>query len=116
MDAIEEAKLRLDEVKLGLFEAHLDFCENSCGLVYLGRECVFLGASWDPVGGDHQRTLAVMYVHGDAGTLPALCDIALARGYTHVVWNRDVSRGDRRLRKEPMARFRRVCKAMCCHG
>lgn len=113
MSVIDEAIERLDRVSYGLYEEHLSFCVNSGGLVYLGRECVFLGAAWDPVEGDDRRTLAVMYVHGRASSLAMLARMAKRQGFTHVAWNRAIKRGDERVRKARIERFERLCAAMC---
>ena len=110
MNAIDEAIERLDRVSYGLFEEHLTKCQQSGGLVYLGRELVFLGAAWDPVGGDDEHTLAVMYVHGNARALLPLMGMARAQGFTDVVWCRAVCRDDLRLHKVSLDRFERVCR------
>lgn len=111
MDAIDEAIERLDRVSLGLFEEHLQRCQESGGLVVLSRRLVFLGAAWDPVEGDHRRTLAVMYVHGDAAReILRVVELARQNGFTHVVWCREVCRGDSRVRKVKLERFEKICR------
>lgn len=113
MNAIDEAIERLDRVSYGLFEEHLRFCQNSGGLVVLSRRLAFLGAAWDPVDGEHERTLAVLYVHGDAaGEILTVVEQAKRAGFTHVVWNRAVKRGDQTLRKVTLERFGQVCSKL----
>ncbi len=113
MSVIDEAISSLDRVSYGLYEKHLEFCVNSGGLVYLGRDCVFLGAAWDPVGDDDRRTLAVMYVHGKGSALSMIARMARRQGFTHAAWNRAIKRGDGRVRKARLERFERLCAAMC---
>lgn len=115
MNAIDGAIERLDRVEFGLFEAHLRRCQNSGGLVVLSPRLVFLGAAWDPVAGDDEHTLAVMYVHGDAaGEILPVVEQARRQGFTHVLWCREVSRGDSGLRKVSLERFERICRK--CYG
>lgn len=115
MNAIDEAIERLDQVDFGLFEEHLRRCQNSGGVVVLSRRLVFLGAAWDPVGGDDERTLAVMYVHGDAaGEILPVVEMARRNGFTHVVWCREICRHDSTLRKVTLERFERICRK--CYG
>lgn len=111
MNAIDGAIERMDRVSYGLFEQHLTKSYQTGGIVVLSPRLVFLGAAWDPVEGDNEHTLAVMYVHGDAaGEILPVVEQARRQGFTHVVWCREVSRGDSGLRKVSLERFERVCR------
>lgn len=113
MNAIDGAIERMDRVSYGLFEQHLTKCYQTGGIVVLSPRLVFLGAAWDPVEGDDEHTIAVMYVHGDAeGKLTDVLELGRRQGFTHVVWCRQVSRGDSSLRKVSLERFERVWRGV----
>ena len=86
------------------------------GLVYMDQRLCFIGAAWDPVEGDHEYMLAVMYVHGDGSLLPELARLATDAGFTHLCWCREVCRGDGRLRKTLISECERLGKVMMRHG
>lgn len=115
MNAIDGAIERMDRVSYGLFEQHLTRSYQTGGIVVLSPRLVFLGAAWDPVEGDDEHTIAVMYVHGDAeGELLGVVEMARKQGFTDVVWCREVSRGDSSLRKVSLERFERIFRK--CYG
>lgn len=111
VEALDALDARCGE---GCFSEHLEKAMRTGGLVYMDRRLCFIGAAWDPVEGDHEHTLAVMYVHGDGRALVPLFENARRQGFTHVAWNRDVKRGDKRVRKEGLERFEEVCRK--CYG
>lgn len=88
-----------------MIDAHLSFALESGGVVVLCQELVFIGSRWDPVAGDDEHTLAVMYVRGDARLLAGVARLALREGMTDVCWCRECCRGDSRLRKVKLERF-----------
>ena len=118
MNAIEEARALLKGVADGLFEWDLEVCFNRPGLVYMDEKFVFLGAGCDPMGED-EHTLAVMFVYGGEDALLRcawVAERALVLGFRYVCWNRQVKRGDGRLRKEPLEKFVRLCRALYRRG
>lgn len=115
MNAMVEALAALDaRCGEGCFSEHLEKAMRTGGLVYMDQRLCFIGAAWDPVDGDHEHTLAVMYVHGDGSALVPLFEYARRRGFSHVVWCREVCRGDGRIRKVGLERFEKVCRK--CYG
>lgn len=113
VEALDALDARCGE---GCFSEHLEKAMRTGGLVYMDQRLCFIGAAWDPLEGDHEHTLAVMYVHGDGSLLPELARLATDAGFTHLCWCREVCRGDGRLRKTLISECERLGKVMMRHG
>lgn len=111
MNAIEEALGMMDGCDVGLAAAHTLTALRGGGFAVWLPEVVCVVVPWDPVGGDHAHTLAVLFAGGELGRLVEFAEGWLEQGFTDVVWCRGF-KGREGLRKYDLGRWVQLCRAM----
>ncbi len=112
MNAIERALEVLDAREVGLGEVHTCTAVRNGGAAVWLPEVVLIAMPWDPVEGDHEHTMTVLFCCGDALRMAEYGAEWARRGYTHVVWCRGFKKGYQGYQKRPLAHWAALTKRM----
>lgn len=116
MNAIEEALSLMDEKGAELAAEHTLVALRHGGFAVWLPEVVCVCVPWDPVEGDHEHTMTVLFCGGDVQRLAEYGEQWAERGYTHVIWCRGFKAGRQDLQKFALGRWARLVKLLNRHG
>lgn len=116
MNAIERAIEMLDSREIGLGEVHTCTAIRNGGVAIWLPDLVLIAMPWDPVDGDNEHTMTVLFCCGDPVKMAEYGAEWAAKGYEYVVWCRGFKKGYQGYQKRSLAHWSALTKRMNKHN
>lgn len=113
MNEVERALQILDSCEENLAENHTSFAIRHGGWAVWEDDVVAIGLPADPVDGDHEHTLCILFCAGNPLRMAELCERVEEKGITHICWSRGVKAyGKLEWQKHSLREWMRLVRIM----
>ena len=109
-DARGRAEQDMERHHLGQVLEHVETTIKYRGVLVWERDCVVLAVPHDPVEGDHEHTMFVLYAGGAVQRIADVVERTRANGITHWVYNWGFKRGQEKMVKLSVSRWLKLVR------